>query len=67
MGEKEKKIKWWELFKPIEGLQCGEGLTNKLVIEREVIPIVFAPGIMATPLKNKKGDRVWDPDDAWFC
>jgi len=66
MGEKEKKIKWWELFKPIEGLQCGEGLTNKLVIEREVIPVVFAPGIMATPLKNKKGDKVWDPDDAWF-
>ena len=66
MGEKLIKIKWWELFKPIEGIQVGEGLTNKLAIEREVIPILFAPGIMATPLKNQNGDKAWDPDDLWF-
>lgn len=66
MGEKEIKIKWWELFKPIDGLQCGEDLTNKLIIEREVIPFVFVPGIMATSLKNREGKKVWDPDDAGF-
>ena len=66
MDEKVINIKWWELFKPIEGFQCGEGLSNKLTIESEILPIIFVPGIMATPLKNKKGDKVWDPDDAWF-
>ncbi len=38
MREKEIKVKWWELFKPIDGIQVGEGLTNRLIIEREVIP-----------------------------
>ena len=66
MGEKVINVKWWELFKPIEGFQVGEGLSNKLAIEREVVPIIFAPGIMGSRMKNKNGDKVWDPDDAWF-
>ncbi len=66
MGEKVIKIKWWELFKPIEGIQVGEDLSNKLAIEREIIPLIFPPGIMATPLKNKNGDTVWAPDNALF-
>ena len=66
MGEKVINVKWWELFKPIEGFQVGEGLSNKLAIEREVVPIIFAPGIMGSRMKNKNGDKVWDPDHAWF-
>ena len=36
---------------------------NRLVIEREVLPIIFVPGIMGSRLRNQKGDRVWDTDD----
>jgi len=39
---------------------------NRLVIEREVLPIIFVPGIMGSRLRNQKGDRVWDPDDPKF-
>lgn len=66
MGEKVIDIKWWELFSPIPGIQVGEGLSNQLVIEQECIPIVFVHGIMAGRLRNKNGDKVWDPDDALF-
>ncbi len=66
MGEKVINVKWWELFKPIEGFQVGEGMSNRLAIEREVIPIIFAPGIMGSRMKNKNGDKVWDPDHKWF-
>jgi pimeloyl-ACP methyl ester carboxylesterase len=48
----------------IEGFDSGR--QNRLVIEREVLPIVFVPGIMGSRLQNQKGDRVWDPDDAKF-
>jgi hypothetical protein len=60
------KINWRELFGPIPGFQCGEGLSNRLEIEREIIPIIFVPGIMGSRLKNQKGSKVWDPDDALF-
>lgn len=67
-GEQVKviKIKWVELFAPIPGFQCGEGLSNHLEIEREIIPVIFVPGIMGSRLKNQKGSKVWDPDDALF-
>ena len=64
--EKVISIDWSALFKPIEGLQCGDGQSNRLEIEREVIPIIFVPGIMGSRLRNQKGDKVWDPDDAGF-
>lgn len=66
MGEKVINIKWWELFKPIDGIQVGEDLSNKLAIEREIIPIIFVPGIMGSRMKNKEGKIVWNPDDKWF-
>lgn len=60
------KINWRELFSPIPGFQCGAGLSNRLDIEREIIPIIFVPGIMGSRLKDSAGKKVWDPDDALF-
>ena len=60
----EIHIKWHELFKTISGLKADQ--PNKVIIEREVIPIIFVPGIMGSRLKNSEGDRVWDPDAAIF-
>src|SRR5438046_7258926 len=58
------KVKWPQLFKPIQGLKAD--VLNKIVIEREVVPIIFIPGIMGTRLKNPTGKKVWDPDDVGF-
>ena len=65
-NEKIIELKWWELFKPIPGFQCGEGLSNRLVIEREVVPNIFVPGTMASPLRVKGGGKVWDADAGVF-
>jgi len=59
----DKKLKWPDLFKPIEGLGPGE---HSLDVEKEVVPIVFVPGIMGSRLKNNKGEKVWDPDAPIF-
>ncbi|HEY5604877.1 MAG TPA: alpha/beta hydrolase, partial [Gammaproteobacteria bacterium] len=58
------KVKWQDIFKPIPGF--ASEVTNRLDIEREVIPIIFVPGIMGSRLKNKSGNKVWDPDDKKF-
>lgn len=60
------EIDWTGLFKLIPGFQCGEGLSNRLVIEREIVPIIFVPGIMGSRLRNRDGKLVWDPDNALF-
>ncbi|VAW93802.1 PUTATIVE TRANSMEMBRANE PROTEIN [hydrothermal vent metagenome] len=60
----EVHIKWHELFKSIPGLKARQ--PNKVVIEREVIPIIFVPGIMGSRLKNSNDEKVWDPDAALF-
>jgi len=39
---------------------------NRIAIERDVIPIIFIPGIMGSRLKNNEGMMVWDPDSDWF-
>ncbi|KIE43485.1 hypothetical protein [Geobacter anodireducens] len=61
-------IKWWELFDTIRGLRTE--VQNRIVIEREVIPIIFIPGIMGSRLKfakgKKQGTRAWDPDSSGF-
>ncbi|WP_052263238.1 esterase/lipase family protein [Geobacter pickeringii] len=61
-------ITWWELFDTIQGLKTE--VQNRIVIEREVIPIIFVPGIMGSRLKfaqgEDQGERVWDPDASWF-
>jgi len=58
------EIKWPELFKPIKGLKTD--VLNRIIIEREVIPIIFVPGIMGSRLKNNDGKMAWDPDDSGF-
>jgi pimeloyl-ACP methyl ester carboxylesterase len=62
-NEKLIPIKWWEMFKPTPGFQCGEGLSNRLEIEREALPIIFIPGTMASSLRIKGGEKVWVADD----
>ncbi len=49
-----------ELSKSIAGVDSAR--QNRLVIEREVLPVIFVPGIMGSRLRNQNGDRVWDPD-----
>ncbi len=60
----EIPIKWWQLFEPIGGIESER--PNKILIEKEVIPIIFVPGIMGSRLHNSKGRKVWDPDDKHF-
>ncbi len=59
-----KEVESKALNKPVEGFETES--QNRLVIEREVMPIIFVPGIMGSRLRNQKGDRVWDPDDGKF-
>ena len=58
------KIRAWDLKNTIEGLETER--QNRIVIERDVLPIIFIPGIMGSRLKNTGGKVVWDPDDKWF-
>jgi hypothetical protein len=37
-----------------------------VLIRREVIPIVFVPGIMGSRLLDSDGNRAWDPDNSGF-
>lgn len=55
------EIEWKELFKPIKGLKVDQ--INEISIKREVIPIIFVPGIMGSRLQTDDGQKVWDPDD----
>ncbi|CAM3313931.1 alpha/beta hydrolase [Corallococcus sp. ZKHCc1 1396] len=59
----EITIDWRGLSKPVKGLK--QGSANKVVIKREVIPIIFVPGIMGSRLKHGK-EKVWDPDAPIF-
>ena len=56
-NDKLTPIEWWRMFKPIAGFQCGEGLSNRLKIEREALPIIFVPGTMASPLRTQGGEK----------
>ena len=53
-----------DLKNPVEGLETEK--RNRIVIERDILPIIFVPGIMGSRLKNKEGKKVWDPDATWF-
>ncbi len=57
-------IKWWQLFEPIPNIQSDR--LNTIYIEKEVIPIIFVPGIMGSRLRRRGSSRVWDPDDKGF-
>ncbi|MFY9270402.1 MAG: hypothetical protein WAO55_11720, partial [Candidatus Manganitrophaceae bacterium] len=61
----EIPIHWSALFKKIGGLKTD--VENWIIIEREIVPIIFIPGFMGSRLR-KKGDktRVWDPDYTKF-
>ncbi|WP_246545688.1 GPI inositol-deacylase [Pelotalea chapellei] len=61
---KSKEVGSKALYKPVEGFETEN--QNRLVIEREVLPIIFVPGIMGSRLGDPKGVTAWDPDDAKF-
>ena len=61
---KFKEVACSELSNPIEGFEAEN--QNRLVIEREVLPIIFVPGIMGSRLGRSQSDKVWDPDSSWF-
>jgi pimeloyl-ACP methyl ester carboxylesterase len=52
-------IDWPDLFRPI--LTTKTDFFNRIRVRREVIPIIFVPGIMGSRLKRGK-EVVWDPD-----
>lgn len=52
-------IDWSDLFRPI--LTPKTNFFNRIRVRREVIPIIFVPGIMGSRLKHGK-KIVWDPD-----
>ena len=56
--------KWQEMFKTITGAKTD--IQNRISIEREIIPIIFIPGIMGSRLMRKDGSKAWDPDDNGF-
>ena len=56
--------KWQEVFKTIAGAKTD--IQNRVSIEREIIPIIFVPGIMGSRLMRKDGSKAWDPDSDGF-
>jgi len=54
----------WDLNKKIDGFKTEN--QNRLEIEREVLPVIFVPGIMGSRLKNKDEAKIWDPDAKGF-
>ena len=53
-----------DMAKPVSGLETD--VRQRLAIGRQVVPIIFVPGIMGSRLKNSGGWKIWDPDDAKF-
>ena len=58
------KVRSRDLKNPVEGLETEK--RNRIVIERDILPIIFVPGIMGSRLKNRAGKSVWDPDKKEF-
>jgi hypothetical protein len=58
------KVRSRDLKRPVEGLETEK--RNRIVIERDVLPIIFVPSIMGSRLKNQEGKKVWDPDATCF-
>lgn len=61
---KSKEVESKTLHKSVEELETES--QNRLVIEREILPIIFVPGIMGSRLGNPKGVTAWDPDNSYF-
>lgn len=54
---------------PVQNLSTGQRHT--ITVRREVVPIIFVPGIMGSRLVDDAGregerEKVWDPDDKGF-
>jgi len=59
--EKTRGQAWAERhLEPVHGLATGQ--RHRLAVKKEVIPIVFVPGIMGSRLETRRGKTVWDPD-----
>lgn len=52
------------LSAPVAGLTTGR--RHGITIRREVVPIIFVPGIMGSRLTVRGVGKVWDPDDKGF-
>ena len=52
---------WKGLFRRIEGLVADRD--NVLLIEPEVIPVIFVPGLLGSRLRTSEDEKAWDPDD----
>jgi hypothetical protein len=68
---KRIEIDWRDLFKPIGGLETAprdDPLINEIVVQQQIIPIIFVPGTMASRLKyaGKERKMAWDPDNSKF-
>lgn len=58
-------VKWQQLFGKIEGLRTDT--QNRISVDREIIPIIFVPGIMGSRLRRRKDkEKIWDPDARLF-
>lgn len=60
----EVRVGWRALFRRIDGLYANR--ENHLVIDREVVPVIFVPGFMGSRLRVPGEDKVWDPDHSFF-
>ena len=52
-------IHWTKALKPINGLKVNK--SNQIVIEPDILPIIFVPGIMGSKLRIKNSEDV--PED----
>ena len=53
---------WAGLFRRIEGLVADRD--NVLLIEPEVVPVIFVPGLLGSRLRTARdNEKAWDPDD----
>jgi len=41
-------------------------LRNIIEVQQEIVPIIFVPGIMGSRLRDRNGNKVWDPDSKLF-
>jgi len=39
---------------------------NIIEVQQEIVPIIFVPGIMGSRLRDRNGNKVWDPDSKIF-
>lgn len=66
------EVEWWKVEEVL--LKLATNKAHELKIRREIVPIVFLPGIMGSRLvravgedKAPAGEMAWDPDDLGFA